>query len=89
MSVSGGAVASKPTCRIGDDCSSCKLVEAGDSCTEETTQESLYCDLSTKLDQDDLPYKNALFSVKLISMRMRSFNVTSSKKRSSGSSVEK
>ncbi|PAV76107.1 hypothetical protein WR25_21575 isoform B [Diploscapter pachys] len=61
--IAGGAIASKPTCRIGDDCSSCKLVEAGDSCTEETTQESLYCDLST--NKTDL-HENAFLQCNLV-----------------------
>uniref|UniRef100_A0A1I7XAX5 Kunitz/Bovine pancreatic trypsin inhibitor domain protein n=1 Tax=Heterorhabditis bacteriophora TaxID=37862 RepID=A0A1I7XAX5_HETBA len=33
----------KKLCRIGDDCSTCQLIEPGDKCMEETTIESLYC----------------------------------------------
>ncbi|KAK6039843.1 Kunitz/Bovine pancreatic trypsin inhibitor domain protein [Cooperia oncophora] len=62
-----GGVISKEQCRIGDDCGSCVITQEGDKCTEEITQESLYCDVKT--NKTDL-HENAFLICNLLKNRI-------------------
>ncbi|CAJ0941855.1 unnamed protein product, partial [Mesorhabditis belari] len=56
-----------PECRIGDDCDKCFLIEDGQECLKEITQESLFCDQKTnKTDMQE----NAFLICNLIKKRV-------------------
>ncbi|KAI6235899.1 hypothetical protein M3Y95_00100300 [Aphelenchoides besseyi] len=45
--VSVNTVSLLPTCQIGDNCSSCRIVRTGESCSSTESLESLFCDSRT------------------------------------------